>query len=238
VQVARQGRAALVTSIQMFKILGVNCLLSAFALSVQYLQGVRWGDTQGAVAGVFSAVLFMLLSLAQPAQTLSPQRPHTRVFCAYALLSIAAQFAAHLALLWGATELAARAQPLPPDAHPDADFSPNLVNTAAFLASQAGQAATFAANYVGSPFNAPLSSNRGLLGAILGLYLLLSVLASNAWPELSAALELVAVPEELYSFLFLGAAADAAVCLAAERALRAAFPERHSAAALALAPGI
>jgi cation-transporting ATPase 13A1 len=49
VQVVRQGRAALTTTVQMFKILGLNCLVSAFALSVQYLDGVKWGDTQQTV---------------------------------------------------------------------------------------------------------------------------------------------------------------------------------------------
>jgi hypothetical protein len=157
VQVVRQGRSALVTTVQMFKILGLNCLVTAFALSVQYLEGVKLGDAQATTAGMASAALFMCLALAKPAARLARERPHDSVFSAYALGSVAVQCGCHLALLWRAVALAQALEAADPVAsaaaaarHPDDDAAPGLVNSAAFLASSALQLTTFAVNYVGA----------------------------------------------------------------------------------------
>ncbi|TYZ58913.1 hypothetical protein PybrP1_009517, partial [[Pythium] brassicae (nom. inval.)] len=50
-QLIRQGRCTLVTTIQMYKILGVNCLVTAYYLSTLYVSGVKNGDQQLTVMG-------------------------------------------------------------------------------------------------------------------------------------------------------------------------------------------
>ena len=55
VDLVRQGRAALVASQQMFKILGLNCLCTAYVMSVQFLDGVKFGDTQMTCGGLITA---------------------------------------------------------------------------------------------------------------------------------------------------------------------------------------
>ena len=86
--IIRQGRSTLVTTLQMFKILGLNCLATAYVLSVMYLDGVKLGDVQATISGVLTAAFFLFISHARPLQTLSAERPHPSVFSLYLFLSL------------------------------------------------------------------------------------------------------------------------------------------------------
>ncbi|KAG2111840.1 hypothetical protein DEU56DRAFT_919936 [Suillus clintonianus] len=87
----------------MYKILALNCLITAYSLSVQYLDGIKFGDYQVTVSGMSMSVCF--LALAKPVEKLSRERPLGNIFNLYLLLSVLVQFAPHIISLVYITNL-------------------------------------------------------------------------------------------------------------------------------------
>nr|GEW58424.1 probable manganese-transporting ATPase PDR2 [Tanacetum cinerariifolium] len=88
--IIRQGRSTLVTTLQMFKILGLNCLATAYLMSVMHLDGVKLGDVQATVSGLFTATFFLFISYDVHCRN-CVERPHANIF-----LSLMGQFALHM----------------------------------------------------------------------------------------------------------------------------------------------
>ena len=125
--VLQQGRCTLVTMLQIYKILGINCLVNAMVLSKLFLHGVKQGDRQLTILGVAVAALFFFVTRGKPLDNLSPVRPPSSVLCAQALCSITVQFGIHFGAILIATEAALSfVDPYDPSMIPDVSFLSSL----------------------------------------------------------------------------------------------------------------
>ncbi|GBG89136.1 hypothetical protein CBR_g48843 [Chara braunii] len=223
--IIKQGRCTLVTTMQMFKILGLNCLAMAYVLSVMSLDGVKVGDIQAMISGLFTAAFFLFISHAKPLTTLSPERPHAKIFSWYVMLSLMGQFAVHLTFLVMAVRQAEKHMP-EECIDPDSEFTPNLVNTVSYTVNMMIQCATFAVNYVGHPFNQSVVENKPFFYALIAAAGFFTVLTSDTVRSLNDSLKLVPLPEGMGHQLLLMSAADLVVTYTIERLARWAFPSR------------
>lgn len=142
----RQGRCTLVTTMQMYKILALNSLISAYGLSVLHLEGIRYGDFQVTVTGMLLAGCFLFLSKAKPIQKLAAHRPQPNIFNWYVLMSVLLQFLLHVSMLWFVVSTATRWS-FRVRVDENTKFAPGLVNTTVYLVSLLMQVSTFVVNY-------------------------------------------------------------------------------------------
>ncbi len=194
--VLQQGRCTLVTMLQIYKILGVNCLVNAMILSKLFLHGVKQGDRQLTILGIVVAGLFFLVTRGKPLPNLSAAHPPTSVLCTQALVSISSQFFIHYTLMVIATDLALSfVDPYDPSMLPDGPFNPNTLNTCTFLISVLATVNTFAVNYRGEPFVEPLRQNKLLWRSLQLCYVILFACALEIFPPLNDLFQLAEFPD-------------------------------------------
>lgn len=189
--IIRQGRCALVSTIQMYKILALNCLISAYSLSVLYLAGIKFGDAQATVSGILLSVCFLSISRGKPIQKLSKERPQDGIFNTYIMGSILGQFAVHIITLIYITREIYILEPREPQVDLEKEFSPSLLNTGMFLLQLAQQVSTFAVNYQGLPFRESIKDNKGMYYGLLGVAALALIGSTELMPELNEAMTFV-----------------------------------------------
>ncbi|KAJ2533095.1 putative cation-transporting ATPase 1 [Coemansia sp. RSA 1935] len=214
--IVRQGRSTLVATTQMYKILGLTCLVSAYSLSVLHLEGIKFGDWQATIMGALMSVCFLCISKASPLEKLSRERPQPHILTVYMLLTVLGQFAVHVTSMIYVSRLARSHEPAG-TVDLESPFEPNLLNTGMYLVQLAQQVSTFAINYQGHPFREALRENRVLFRGLLGVGAIAVVCATETMPDLNEYLKLVPMPEEFRDRVCITIVADFAAAFAIEK---------------------
>lgn len=203
--VVRQGRCTLVTTIQVYKVLALNCLVTAYMMSALYLRGLKQGDTQMTASGLIIAGLFFFLSQAKPLANISPQKPCSSIFALPVGLSILGQFIVHFVSLIAVLTLCQRHVTADDfSVSPDGKFQPNVVNSAVFVLSAMMQINNFVVNYRGHPYTESITENLTLWRSIQVLYGVLLVVCGGQLEPLNDLLQLAPFPSpEFQTYLIL-----------------------------------
>lgn len=227
--IIRQGRCALVSTIQMYKILALNCLISSYSLSVLYLAGMKFGDGQATISGILLSVCFLSISRGRPLEKLSKERPQEGIFNIYIMGSILGQFAIHIITLVYITREIYILEPREPSVDLEKEFSPSLLNTGMFLLQLAQQVSTFAVNYIGLPFRESITSNKGMYYGLLGVAGLTFACSTEFMPELNEVMQFVPMTFNFKVKLTGCIILDLVVTFAIENVLKYFFMNSHAA---------
>lgn len=230
VDIVRQGRCTLVSSMQMvslceifsrcvflniqmaltrfvslvyflslqYQIMALQCLISSYSLSVLYLDGVKYGDTQMTAMGILGSISFMSVSRSKPLDKLSKVRPLSSIFHPALFVSLLGQFFIHLGTMVFAVQTAKKHLPKDYDADLDGTFKPGILNTVVFLVSSVQQVTVFVVNLQGRPFMTGLSENRPLLWSLAMTFVLTFMFASESVPGLNRYFQLVPFPDDSF----------------------------------------
>ncbi|KAI8818388.1 uncharacterized protein EV422DRAFT_538413 [Fimicolochytrium jonesii] len=209
VNIVRQGRATLVAMVQMYKILALNCLISAFSMSVLYLAGIKQGDWQATIGGMMITACFFGIAKSTALEELSRQRPQSNVFNHYVIISVLGQVSCHVAsLMYIQQQAAYYSDDLDEEIKLDAEFQPNLLNSGVYLVSLIMQISTFAINYQGLPFRESIRNNKALYNSLMIVGGIAIAAATEVSDELNEWMQLVPFPDKFRTKLVITMALD------------------------------
>ncbi|PSN71475.1 hypothetical protein BS50DRAFT_674014 [Corynespora cassiicola Philippines] len=223
--IIRQGRCTLVATIQMYKILALNCLISAYSLSVLYLDGIKFGDGQVTISGMMMSVCFLSISRAKPVEALSKERPQHNIFNFYIIGSVLGQFAIHIVTLIYVSQYVQRTDPKEENIDLEKEFEPSLLNSAIYLLQLIQQISTFAINYQGRPFRESIRENRGMYWGLVLVSGVAFSCATEFIPEINEKLKLVPFTSEFKVMITSIMIIDYAGCWLIENGLKWAFSD-------------
>jgi cation-transporting ATPase 13A1 len=228
INVLKQGRCTLAATIQMYKILALNCLMLAYSLSVLYYQGMKNGDFQSMMFAIPIMVYFFSISRATPLDRLEPFTPPHTIFALSQIGSVAIQFAVHLSGLMFLSQLSLQYTPPEDLIVHNETFRPSILNTVVVIYLSFVDATNFFINYEGEPFMESLWRST-FLSKFLVLHMAFLAIASlDFWEDLRWLLELHEFPPEFPHYFLIGTMVlDFAICYTVQTTIHQRLYGKH-----------
>ncbi|OLQ17482.1 putative integral membrane protein [Cryptosporidium hominis] len=203
IKLVRYGRSTLTTVLLMYKLMGLNSIVSAFSMSVLAHDGVKFGDFQTTVESIIMSGLFFLVLKNKPAKKLVPQKPPNSIFSPMIFLSFIIQALIHLFVIYFGWKISYSLMPLNYSTNIDGPFEPNVINTTMYYLYTACHLACFLSNAQGYPFTTPLSENKYLIytSALVISFLITSIL--GIFPHLNILFSLVTLQSKYYQSIII-----------------------------------
>lgn len=191
-----QGRTTIATTYQMYKILALNSMISAYSMSTLYLDGMKNGDYQMTMLGMATGVLFLMISLSKPLEHLSKTSPPKSIFSVPIVASVLTQFVFHFVTLVYLVSETDQYVLKEETSDLDSEFKPNLKSNVVFIYSWAMTATTFLVNYEGAPFMQSFKENTKLYKTIMIMYCIAVFIVLDIFDFVRDNLQLVPFPND------------------------------------------
>ena len=168
-----------------------------------------------------------MLTLSQPVEQLSKERPQNNIWNWYIIPSVLGQFAIHIVTLIYISDFVNKFEQKEDRAKIDLEkeFKPSLLNSAIYLLQLIQQISTFAINYQGRPFRESIRENKGMYWGIVLVSALAFSCATEFIPEINTQLKLVPFTREFKITMTVVMALDFAGCWLVEKALKMLFSD-------------
>lgn len=223
VDIVRQGRCTLLSSVQQMEIMMLESMISAYTMSTMSVDGTRPSEPQMMASGTLMSVASLAFSFARPLDRMHPVRPLQSVFHPAILFSMLGQLAIHLCCMVYMAQFAKdimgeeavkeiiefekdrekKLAELPEEAMNEfawftsVPFKSNLLNTCCWLIETSQQVAVIFVNYKGRPWMKGILENQPLFLSLILCTALVAICAWGAIPQLNTLLNLEVLPEEL-----------------------------------------
>ncbi|EDO05870.1 E1-E2 ATPase family protein [Babesia bovis T2Bo] len=190
----RSGRCALTNVVVMYKIIGINSLITSLSMSVLAVDGVNFSDAQTTAYSLLYTAMLMALSRSKPSQVHSTKRPEESIFKPSNFTSFALQCCLHVGVIMRLWSLGMIGRPPGYVADLDTPFEANLVNTLVFYGCFVVNISGFLANYQGYPYMESLMDNKFVYRPLAAATFFILLLVCDLISPLANFFSLVEIP--------------------------------------------